>query len=117
MNKKKRLNCPNCGAPITGIKCEYCGTQFIDFATIDMDRPFYIRVKQGNLLMTCKARVNEFNIRVEPDTMDILYANDVPIYYPCSRKRLDMELKMESVVRNDNDILYEVMEVEEECGK
>ena len=21
-------NCPNCGAPITGPKCEYCGTVF-----------------------------------------------------------------------------------------
>lgn len=24
----KDLNCPNCGAPITGDKCEYCGTLF-----------------------------------------------------------------------------------------
>lgn len=24
----KKLNCPNCGAPITGDKCEYCGTVF-----------------------------------------------------------------------------------------
>ena len=24
----KVLNCPNCGAPITGCKCEYCGTVF-----------------------------------------------------------------------------------------
>ena len=22
------LNCPNCGAPINGSKCEYCGTTF-----------------------------------------------------------------------------------------
>ena len=21
-------NCPNCGAPITGLECEYCGTSF-----------------------------------------------------------------------------------------
>lgn len=24
----KRTNCPNCGAPIEGMKCEYCGTDF-----------------------------------------------------------------------------------------
>ena len=24
----KRTNCPNCGAVITGIECEYCGTNF-----------------------------------------------------------------------------------------
>lgn len=23
-----KTNCPNCGAPITGSKCEYCGTVF-----------------------------------------------------------------------------------------
>lgn len=22
------INCPNCGAPITGDKCEYCGSNF-----------------------------------------------------------------------------------------
>ena len=24
----KKTNCPNCSAPITGMKCEYCGTDF-----------------------------------------------------------------------------------------
>lgn len=24
----KSTNCPNCGAPITDTKCEYCGTDF-----------------------------------------------------------------------------------------
>lgn len=26
--KAKQLNCPNCAAPITSEKCEYCGTDF-----------------------------------------------------------------------------------------
>ena len=26
--QNKRTNCPNCGAPITGMKCEYCSTDF-----------------------------------------------------------------------------------------
>lgn len=113
MSKKKQLNCPNCGAPITGINCEYCGTQFIDFAVIDMDRPFYIRVKQGNHLMTCKAKVKEFNIRIEQDTPDVLlYGNDSPICYPRSRNKMELELNMESMIYDDNDILYEVMEEE-----
>ena len=29
-------NCPNCGAPITGPECEYCGTKF-DIKVIDWD--------------------------------------------------------------------------------
>ena len=27
-NTNKTTNCPNCGAPITGSRCEYCGTDF-----------------------------------------------------------------------------------------
>lgn len=26
--KTKYVNCPNCGAPINGTICEYCGTDF-----------------------------------------------------------------------------------------
>lgn len=25
----KKTNCPNCGAPIKGGRCEYCGTKFV----------------------------------------------------------------------------------------
>lgn len=28
IKEQKMTNCPNCGAPITGEKCEYCGTVF-----------------------------------------------------------------------------------------
>lgn len=26
--QNKKHNCPNCGAPISGLECEYCGTNF-----------------------------------------------------------------------------------------
>lgn len=29
------INCPNCGAPITSDKCEYCGTEFHTQQKID----------------------------------------------------------------------------------
>ena len=28
-----RTNCPNCGAPLTGNKCKYCGTESIQIKT------------------------------------------------------------------------------------
>lgn len=28
--KARELNCPNCGAPISRVQCEYCGTFFVD---------------------------------------------------------------------------------------
>lgn len=38
-----KFNCPNCGAPITGDRCEYCGTQFIDCTTLRPDKAFYLK--------------------------------------------------------------------------
>lgn len=45
-------NCPNCGAPIESEKCPYCGTVFIDFACVDADEPFYMKIKsQGKIFL------------------------------------------------------------------
>ena len=35
MRDKTELNCPNCGAPITGERCEYCGS--VLYVVIDTD--------------------------------------------------------------------------------
>lgn len=40
---KEVTNCPNCGAPITGARCEYCGTMLVDFAAIKSDGPFWMK--------------------------------------------------------------------------
>lgn len=34
-----KANCPNCGAPITGPVCEYCGTRHDTGITIRFDPP------------------------------------------------------------------------------
>lgn len=45
-------NCPNCGAPIESEKCPYCGTVFINFACVDADKPFYMKIKsQGKIFL------------------------------------------------------------------
>ena len=59
---RERLNCPNCGAPIIDTECPYCGTLFYDFASIDLDKPTYIRIKRGNELITAKAQCTEFKL-------------------------------------------------------
>ena len=42
------FNCPNCGAPVTSHKCEYCGTVIFDFAEISMDEPSWVAVDFGD---------------------------------------------------------------------
>ena len=44
-------NCPNCGAPITGHKCEYCGAIIFDFDSIEVDKPVWINFKLGERWM------------------------------------------------------------------
>lgn len=38
-------NCPNCGAPIIGSKCEYCGTVFSNHDTTSSSSEQWIRVE------------------------------------------------------------------------
>ena len=44
----KRTNCPNCGYPIQGYKCEYCGTHFYDFTNMEMGKASYFRIKDSS---------------------------------------------------------------------
>ena len=40
--------CPNCGAPLVGFECPYCGATFYDFANLSMDKPVYLRYRHTN---------------------------------------------------------------------
>ena len=58
MNK---LNCPNCGAPISADnnKCPYCNTSYFDLSSIDInnDEPFYLKIRMGKMILTQLVRV------------------------------------------------------------
>ena len=51
---REKTNCPNCGAPISGIKCEYCGTQFFDLADFDLYKDGFLRMRVDGKAMLCK---------------------------------------------------------------
>lgn len=48
---KDLLNCPNCAAPIQNDICPYCGSVFLDWASFDIQRPTFVKVKDhsGNI--------------------------------------------------------------------
>lgn len=64
------INCPNCGAPVTGGRCEYCGTLFLDFGALNVDKPTYIRIRteSGYMLFHAQIQDMEMEQRVEPQT-------------------------------------------------
>ena len=87
----KSTNCPNCGAPIKTDKCSYCGTEFIDFACISADEPFFMKIRHGGT--TCIVRVRLSSICVEPHAM-ALYADNYPLYSYSNGGTLDMSFEM-----------------------
>ena len=58
-------NCPNCGAPIDSEKCPYCGTLFVDFAAIDADKPFFIKIKRNGEVFIAKVILSALTVHNE----------------------------------------------------
>lgn len=78
---RSKLNCPNCGAPITGIECPYCGSVFYDFVTLDSTKPTYIRMVWNDQIITSRVVMRGASISMEPDafplmTIDFIAAPD-----------------------------------------
>ena len=57
-------NCPNCGSPISGTKCEYCGTAFLDTVDISTGGTCIVRLRHGNEIITGKMYVGNINAEV-----------------------------------------------------
>lgn len=68
-----KTNCPNCGAPIDTDKCPYCGTVFIDFASIDADRPFYMKILHNGKIYKTRAILKSAGYET---INEYLYANN-----------------------------------------
>lgn len=70
-NKEKEMfNCPNCAATIEGEKCPYCGTVFYDFGVLELGKPSYLKIRQGNALVFMRLVVDEFNIKYVPEFVE-----------------------------------------------
>ena len=66
---RDKLNCPNCGAPITATECPYCGTVFYDFSAMSFDKPTYVKAEvYENQLIISRAKLTDFTMALEPNT-------------------------------------------------
>lgn len=97
-------NCPNCGAPLSGWRCEYCGAAFYDFSSLDIsfDKPIFMRFKfEGKILQT-KVRLTNFTVNTSPDDV-YLYSDNRPICC-MSRVRTEIDAGFEAI---DNILVME----------
>lgn len=70
-------NCPNCGAPLTGHKCQYCGAVIFDFAAIEIGKPVWINFKLGEHWVLAHVLPESAEIRTEPMDDTIYYADGI----------------------------------------
>lgn len=102
-------NCPNCGAPIEGVKCPYCGTLLLDFADLDIDKPSYVRIKIHDKIAMFKVRINNLTTTISDDG-STLYADNNPCFIARSHDRIDIDLSM-TALPDENGILKIVKEI------
>lgn len=85
-------NCPNCGAPIETETCPYCGTMFLDFAAMDADQPFYMKVKRNGKIYILKVKMSSMEIRTEPDVIYDTFGSRLLTLMPTSSLTLDFDI-------------------------
>lgn len=61
----RQLNCPNCGAPIDGDKCPYCGTTFINTLSFDLENVQYLKVRIGDKIVLTKVYLASMTVNYE----------------------------------------------------
>lgn len=107
---KERLNCPNCGAPITGTVCKYCGAVFYDFAVLDFGKPTYVRVKYNGTLNVFRAILTNFTLTTEAPPV-MYYDNQPVVVSEIAQSTLDLSMQ---IVADDKGVYLYRKEIEQE---
>jgi hypothetical protein len=105
MNK---LNCPNCGAPISAVdnKCPYCNTSYFDLSSIDINNnePFYLKIQMGKMTLTQLVRVlPDTSINLESNSCSFYDSLDNKLYEFTTSNNMFTDLKFEAIVDPYNE--------------
>ena len=100
-------NCPNCGAILTGNKCDFCGTEIYDFTSISDEHPAYIKVSIGGNTILFKALLESASIRFEDNPC--LYC-DNEVYVRTATGCVSLELNM---LYDEDGTLFKIIDKEE----
>lgn len=107
MRKKSELNCPNCGAPITGEYCPYCGSVFYDWAALDTNEPKYVKFKLGDKVVMAKAIMKDYTLTYD-QTPETIYANNDIFTTVMSPPTMTIATEFEVIP--ENGVMYKVID-------
>lgn len=75
---KESTNCPNCGAPLEGVQCKFCGTYLYNVADLSAEKPTFIRLHIGGQWVMLRVLVTDFTFCQEAEPMEF-YADNVKL--------------------------------------
>ena len=104
MIKTDIKQCPNCGAAIQGDTCEYCGTQFFDFACVDTSKPFYLKIKHNGEIAYFKVWLTQTEISTRSNDLCVDVICGCPRYIAAPP---DVDIQMLFKVISDEGRLYQ----------
>ena len=105
------MTCPNCGAPIDGLKCKYCGCIQWNITDIS-DKDFkYIRLPIGDKMVLFRVKATDYNL--EFTRHDVLFYNDNIPFAVNSTPTCTLHIDM-TVVPNEECIVYMLKEKEKQ---
>lgn len=115
MRQKSELNCPNCGAPITGEYCPYCGSVFYDWATLNANEPKYIKFKIGDKVVMGKAIMKHCSMNYDPNPVSVFADNKV-IATMMAPPTMTISSEFE-IIPDDDGVIYKVNRLIDEKEK
>lgn len=102
-------NCPNCGAVIDRykyIKCPFCGTDYFDFAPMEIGDSFYIKIKDSARGQTVIANVVLRAASIRQD-YEPLYAGNAVVFGGATA-----EINIDLAVLQDKGRLFTIVNEE-----
>lgn len=106
---KPQNNCPSCGAAIVDEKCPYCGILFYDFATMELDKPFYIKFKKDSRVYRAKVLMNGVSMNIHADD-SYSYADNSVCY---SSRATYQDMTLDLTVIPENGVMLMIVDTDE----
>lgn len=113
MKRDNVFNCPNCGMPIAGEKCEYCGTVFIDWAVIDTNTPVYIKFRRGNRILRAKCVASSFEFNQTSEGASFYADNKLCLTTPVQKASINIHLDFIPTDVKGKECLYMIIDEDE----
>lgn len=78
MSVPRMTNCPNCGAPIEGDKCPFCGTRLINIADLEIGDPIWLVFRNEHGVRGIRIALDHISVSQDYDQDCFYYLDNTP---------------------------------------